>query len=466
MSDAHGGGKPSGFQLPGFSTVEGFMQSTPQGVHITWKQLATAFAVVNVVFFIFTPTQAIDNYQLVIFLSPLWIPILLYQATRARFAQFTRMKAFSEQKYMLLEIRVPRDTTKTPFAMETVIANLHVGSGENTFYKTFFQGGTRPWWSFEIVSLGGRIHLYVWVREGYRKLVESYFYGQYPDVEIIEAEDYSLLVDPSQHGYNMFACEFGLAKPDPNPLKTYVDYKIEPGDKPEETVDPLGQLIETLSVIGPGEEFWIQIMFRQTKKEKWNGLVNAAGKPYGWTDAVKEATEAIRSQTVRKTTRVDPVTGAVSETESFPNPSKGQSEGIAAIERKASKQLFDVGIRAVYLAPEDIYQGIMIPGMLTMFKPFNSETGNSITPISRWSAFFNDLPWEDRSGHHKHQLQQEAIRMYRRRAYFYDPYIGPWMNLSTEELASIFHIPSAAVTSPNLPRIQSATSGAPSNLPT
>jgi hypothetical protein len=465
MSADHGGGVKSGFHLPGLATVEKYMNGI-QGVHLTFQQILIPFIVVNILFFIFAPQQSIDNYQLLIFLSPLWIPYILYQATHDRFQQFTRAKFMSDQKYVLLEIRVPRDTTKTPFAMETVIANLHVGSGENTWYKRFLQGGVRPWFSFELVSLGGRIHLYIWARAGFRRLIESYFYGQYPDIEIVEAEDYSLLVDPSEHDYDMFACEYGLRKADPYPLKTYVDYKIEPGDKPEETVDPLSQVIETLSAAGPGEQVWMQIIFRMSKGEKYLSLVRPDGKPYGWTDKVKEAVEEIRSQTVRKTTRVDPVTGAVSETESFPNPSKGQSDGIAAIDRKASKQLFDVGIRAVYLAPKEQYQGIMIPGILSAFKPYSSETGNSLGPIGVWSAFFNDLPWEDRSGHHKHVLNAEAIQMYRRRAYFHDPYIGPWMNLSSEELASLFHIPSAAVTSPNLPRIQSATSGAPSNLPT
>jgi hypothetical protein len=40
------------------------------------------------------------------------------------------------------------------------------------------------------------------------------------------------------------------------------------------------------------------------------------------------------------------------------------------------------------------------------------------------------------------------------------------MILSTEELATLFHVPSAAIQTPTIPRIQSTTSGAPGNLPT
>ena len=463
---ATGAGVKAGFQLPFLDTVGHWSHGT-DGVHIQFRQLLVVGIVAVVIFFIVAPQQSINNFGLALFLSPIWLPIILYQCTHDVYGMLTKAKAILKNDFVLLELKIPRDVFKTPAAMETVFANLNIGSGETTWYKRYFQGGTRPSWSFEIVSLGGRIHLYTWTRQGYRRLLESFLYAQYPEIEIIEAEDYSRLVDPSEHGWSMFAAEYQLSETKSNayPLKTYIDYKMEPGDKPEESTDPMGQLLETLASIGPTEQFWIQIIFRTAKAEKYKGLVNKDGKPYGWKDVVKETVEEVRAQTVRKTTRVDPVTGAVSETESFPNPTKGQSESMAAIERKASKQIFDVGIRAIYLAPSETFVGIMIPGLINMWKPFNNETGNTLNLLSVWTAFFNDWPWEDRSGKHKHHLNHEAVQVYRRREYFYYPYIGPWMILSTEELATLFHIPSAAVTTPNLERLQSATSNAPANLP-
>jgi hypothetical protein len=466
MSADHSGPQKSGFQLPGFDALE-HSQHAVAGYHPNHKRYIALFVIANVLFFIFSPQQTFYNYEMVIFLSPIWLTVILGMCVYKVFGQMNLTQFLANQEYVLLELKIPREVTKTPLAMETFFSNMHIGSGETTAYKRYFEGGRRPWWSLEIVSLGGRLHMYIWTRTGYRRLVENFLYAQYPDIEIIEAEDYSLLVDPSEHGYGMFAAEYKLSK-DNNaiPIKTYVDYKMEPGDKPEESVDPMGSLFETIAGIGPKEQFWIQIMFRMTKKEKWEGYVNKDGKPYGWNDQVKEAIESIRTETVRKTARVDPVTGAVTETESFPNPSRGQTEGISNIERNASKQIFDVGIRSVYLAPEDAYVGIMVPAQINMFKPFNNENGNSLSLRGdRWTAMFNDLPWEDRGGHHKHHLNHIAIQMYRRRAYFHTPYKGPWMNLSTEELATLFHIPSSAVTTPNLERIQSSTSTAPANLP-
>ena len=466
MSASHGGAIPKGFQLPFLSFVQTLVHGK-DGVHLTFRQLLIAFIVAVVLFFIVAPQQSINNFGVALFLSPIWLPIILYQSAHDTLGHLTKADAFYKNSFVLLELRIPRDIFKTPAAMETVFSSLHIGSGETTWYKRFFQGGTRPSWSFEIVSRGGRLHLYVWTREGYRRLLESFLYAQYPDIEIIEAEDYSRLVDPSEHGYAMFAGEYQLSDKKNNayPLKTYIDYGMEPGDKPEESVDPMSQLLETIANIGPNEQFWIQIIIRSTKDEKFKQFVTKDAKPYSWREMVKEAIEEVRSQTVKKTTRVDPVTGAVSEMESFPNPTKGQSEMMGAIERKASKQIFDVGIRSIYLAPEESFQGIMIPAQINMFKAFNNENGNSLGLLGVWTAYFNDWPWEDRSGAHKHHLNHEAVQVYRRRAYFYNPYIGPWMNLSTEELATLFHIPAASVTTPNFDRIQSATASAPANLP-
>ena len=173
------------------------MSHGKDGFHITFKALMVAFIWANILFLMFAPHQTITNYALMFALMPVWLPVILYKCVHARFGQMTKAEFFAQQEYVLLEIRIPRDTTKTPFAMETVFANMHIGSGETTWFKRYFQGGVRPWWSFEIVSLGGRLHFYIWTREGYRRLVESFFYGQYPDIEIIEAEDYSRLVDPS-----------------------------------------------------------------------------------------------------------------------------------------------------------------------------------------------------------------------------------------------------------------------------
>jgi hypothetical protein len=461
MSDSHSSGG-----LPGLAAVESFVHDmqADRSIHITAKQLIITGFIALGVFFVISPSQTINNFNVVVLMSPLWLPVVLFTAAEARRLQAKRAEFLAGQEYILLELLIPREVHKTPYAMEAFFSSLHIGSGESNLYK-ILQGGMRPWWSLEIVSLGGRIHFYIWTREGYRRLVETYLYSQYPGLEIIEAEDYSRLVDPTDHDHSMWGCEYKLNQPDPFPLKTYVDYDMKPGDKPEETVDPLAQLLELMGSIGPGEQLWLQFIIRQNKLEKFAGKINKAGKKYSFKDQATELIGDLRDKTVKKSSYVDPATGKTVESSGFPNPTKGQNETIAAIERKVAKQNFDVGIRCIYSGTNEAFNGIMIPAQLNLFKSFNNETSNSLSIQSTFGGSFNDFPWEDPGGHHREHLKHEIVDVYRRRIYYADPYIGAWNILSTEELATLFHVPSSAVTTPNLPRIQSTTAGAPSNLP-
>jgi len=463
MSAGHGS------PLPGLDAIEDFIgKSWDQGgTAITARALIIAFIVALVAFFITSPAQSLRNFELLLFLAPVWVPLVLFRYAWVRWVQTRRMAFNARQKHILLEIKMPRDTRKSPLSMEGIFANLHHAPGESNWFKLYWNGSVRPSWSFEIVSLGGRLHFYIWTREVYRRLIESSFYAQYPGIEIVEAVDYSLLTDPGHAPWSGFACEFKLGKEDVYPIKTYVDFGLDkqPMPKPEEQMDPFAQVLETMGSIGPNEQMWIQLIIRVSKGEKYEGKVNAAGKPFTWKDEAKAEIEKIRSGAVRKVKKIDKATGIPFEEDGFPNPTKGEQEVINSIERNVSKLPYDVGIRGLYMAKEGSFHGVM-PGALGMiWKPFNSETLNEIK-WTRWNVGFNDYPWEDPHGHHHAHVIHAATDFYRRRAFFHPPYIGGWMVMSTEELATIFHVPSGGITTPSLPRIQSATAEAPFNLPT
>ena len=464
MSDSHGDG---GAPLFGFAQKIGHSMHD-SGVHPTARPFVITFIAINLAFLLFEPTQTLRNWAIVGFFAPLWVPVLLVHFTWQQWVRFRRAEFIASQEYVLLELRMPRDTKRTPLAMETVFANLHMTAGESTNYAKYWQGKVRTWFSFEIVSLGGRIRFYVWTRAAFRRGVEAAFYAQYPDMEIVEAEDYSLLYDPSAPENSMFGEEWIHTKPDPYPIRTYVDYKLDQaGAKPEEMIDPMAQMLELMGSIGPKEQLWFQMIIRATKDEKYEGKKNAKGEAYKWNDHARDLIEEIRKSTATPGKYIDPTTGREHETQGFPNPTKGQSDTMAAIERNIGKQGFDVGMRGIYTAPQDAYHGSTVPFLLGgMLKPFSSEAYNSFRPALRFDTRFYDYPWEDPGGHHLQQAHEDLVDYYRRRSFFHDPYIGEWMIMSTEELATIFHVPSAAVETPSLPRIQSATSGAPANLPT
>jgi hypothetical protein len=433
-------------------------------VQVSAKQNVLMFVAGIIIFFIVSPSQSLNNFSLLIFFSPIWVPGVLIYPTIIRYIQANRVTFISKQKFVLLELLIPREVTKTPLAMETFFSNLHIGSGEGTNYQKYVQGSVRPWWSFEIVSLGGRVHFYIWTRVGFRRLIESSLYSQYPDMQIIEAEDYSRITDPSDADHQIFGAEYAKGKPDPFPIKSYIDFGLTPGSKPEENVDPLAQVVELLGSIGPEEQVWLQFIIRTTKDEKLHKKT-ADGKAYTWRDQAVDLIDDLRTKLSQKGQYIDPVTGKLHETK-IGNLTKGQTDTINSIERNITKQGFDTGIRVIYSAKKDAFQPGMIGPLLNIFKPFNNESNNTIGPNpSVWSPSFSGYPWEDRSGYQHQYVNSQVTRLYRQRAFYHLPYVSKWMVLSTEELATIYHIPTSGVSTPNLQRIQSTTSGAPANLP-
>lgn len=456
----HGGG------LPGLHVIEHWLHGAHNegGTTVSLNALCIAFAAEIVAFFLVAPAQTVTNFQFVVFAAPVWIPILLYHFGYMRFIFANRVIWAAKQKTVLLEIKLPRDTRRGPLAMETVFSSMHIGGGESTWYKRIIEGRSRPWYSYELVSIGGQVHFYVWLREAWRRTFESFMYAQYPGVEIIEAMDYSRLVDPSHHGWSMTAFEFSKTNPDPYPIKTYVDFGLDKVQKPEEQIDPLAQVLEVMGSLGPKEQMWLQFVIRTHGPEKYSRK-NDKGKDYSWKDAGYEETKRIREEYTIQNEYID-ANGVKQTTTGFPNPTEGQKDRLKAIEANIGKPAYDVGIRGMYLAPEDAAVGVMGGLLVNIFKPYSSAQYNSLMPNGRWSDHFKDYPWEDKSGHHLHSANHAVVQMYRRRAFFHPPYNGAYNVMSVEELATMYHIPSSSVTTPSLPRIQSTTSEAPTNLPT
>lgn len=447
-----GGGHGSGLALPLFHELHEWMESTnSSGGFVIPGQVLIALGIASaIVFHLTAPAQSFHNWGLLFALSPLWIPVLI---GRFAFFQFVTMKRAWFQfatPMVLLEFKLPREILKSPRAMETVFASLNIASGESTWHKKYWWGRTRQTWSFEIASIGGEIRFFMYIREGMRRATESFFYAQYPQIEIIEAKDYSRLRDPSNGAaYSMFAVEYKEGNAAPYPIKTYVDYGLDkPSLKVEEQVNPFAQVLEVFGSLGPGEELWYQMIIRVAGDEKYRGKM---GKKYSWKDEAKNIVEEIRQRIV------NPVSG-------IPNPTEVQKEMIAAVERNVGRLAFDVGIRAIYSAPQGQDKGVG-GTLISLFKPFNTENYNKIGVMSQWSARFNDYPWEDLGGSRKKKDMYEAMEFYRYRSYFHNPYRAPWMTMSTEELATIYHFPSSIIKTPSLPRISSPTQSAPANLP-
>ncbi|MDB5244745.1 MAG: hypothetical protein JWN18_615 [Parcubacteria group bacterium] len=401
-----------------------------------------------------------EAISLALFLSPLWLPILLVSAASMLWLILKRSEFIASQKTILLEIKPPRSVVKTPLAMEAFFSGIHLAPGESHWYAINILGKVRPWWSLEIVSLEGKVHFYIWTRVGFRRTIESQLYAQYPGVQVIEAVDYTRTLTATPEEWSIWGCDFTHTDKDPLPIKTYVEYGLDKVQKEPEQVDPLSNLIETMGSLGKGEYLWLQFIIRVHRGEKYH-KTKEDGKAYTWKDEAKEMVDKIRADT--RDVYIDSATG--DERPGFPNPTKGQLDKIAAIERNTAKLAFDVGARGVYLAKPENFDGIMISNLTGIFKTFSSEGWNGFSPTG-WMTAFSDYPWEIGVNKLKDEFRRGLISAYRRRQFYYDPFKNHGMVMSTEELATIFHIPSSTTETPSLERIQSATAEPPANLPT
>ncbi len=454
--------------LPFYEHIEEWVKSSRDTAGVrpfSWPPFIAGLVFIFLFYVIF-PKETVLGVQLALFLAPVWLTALIIASAWHLYLILIRSEFIAKQKYVLLEIKPPRNLMKTPLAMESVFSSIHYTKGESNWFQKFIQGQVRPYWSIELVSFGGQVHFYLWTRAAFRKLVENAFYAQYPGVQIVEAADYTQLISAKPEEWGVWGCDYKHTGSDVLPIKTYVDYGLDQTQlKEEQQIDPFAHITEFLGSMKKGENLWLQIVFRIHGGEKY-GKKKPDGKAYTWRDLALDEIEKIRKQTVRVSKYRDVFTGEMRELEGFPNPTKGQTETIAAIERNVSKLAFDVGIRGIYVAEPGAFDPINITGLISLWKPFNSENMNGIKG-AHFGMEFSDYPWEFGNERRKDIFRRHIVEAYRRRQYFHDPFKMPDpMVMSTEELATIFHIPSASVATPSIARITSATSEAPSNLPT
>jgi hypothetical protein len=387
-------------------------------------------------------------YDILVYFSFLWGPLIAIMIAQKLWLSYVRLQFITTSfKFVLLEIKLPRVIDKTPMAMELVLQSLHQGGMGNWFEK-WWKGKVSPWFSLEIISREGEVKFFIRTPVKFKTLIESHIYAQYPDIEVIESEDY-ISAAPYIHEkekWSMWGCEFGLTKPDPYPIKTYVDYGLDKlGTKEEFKSDPITSMIEFLGSVGRGEQIWFQILVRANIARyhthgTWFGEHN-------WKD---EGTRIVKEFNKKNSA------------EGAPKPSKNDMEAIAALERSLGKIGFDCGIRALYIADNEHYNPANIAGLTGAFRQYSSPTLNGFKPQNTVGF---DYPWQDYFGSKEKKQKHKIFDAYVRRSYFYAPYKRKPFVLNSEELATIFHFPGGVAETPTFNRIESRKGEPPANLP-
>ena len=359
-------------------------------------------------------------------------------------------KGFDSSNFVVLEIRVTKSTEtfksselkSAPISAEQMFAALH------GLLK--LDSSSQEHLSFEVVSDKTGIKFYVALPETLESFVKSQIYSQYPDSQIRKVDDYAVLPLLSEGNMHVKSSYLTLSKPEFYPIKTFIDFEVDPLSA------ITGSLTDTAKDVS---SVWMQILIRPVA-DTWQA------QGYAEVDMMREGLKPI------SLTGKDVVTGVAGEVfstfaglagkaidpvgkaEEAANAAKaagggvkltaGQELQIKAIEEKLTKLGFTTCIRIVVIGDQEDLVTNRMRGVLASFKQFSTANLNSFEGVD-----VVDQPTEILKAYENRSFSNLHARV-----------------LNTEELASIYHLPSSSVETPTINWVYAKTSEPPSDLPT
>ncbi|MBI2620646.1 ATP-binding protein [candidate division WWE3 bacterium] len=375
-------------------------------------------------------------YLLLSILLLIGLTVLVYK----RFLKSHATGGYSKPNLKFLEIQVPRneethiEMQTAPLAAENMFAAIH-GLLRRDYHM-------QEHISFEIASSPDGIKFYAVVPEDIYKFVENQIYAHYPTAQIRDVGDYTR--DIRSEGQFSVAT-LRLSKSQIYPISTFKDFEV----------DPLSAVTSSLAGVMEDEVIWFQFLVKPMpdvwQKEGYDHVSAVRGgtsaSPPLFSELGKSITKELGTLFIDL---IDKALGAPpkaipysSGAGSVVRLSSGQELELKAIENKLSKMGFKVVIRVMSHAATIERVRSNIRAVVASMKQFSTANLNS---------FFADTAPNDSQGFLEFTNREFDEK---------DGFV-----LNTEELGSVFHLPSSAVETPNITWVYSKQSEPPANLPT
>lgn len=361
-----------------------------------------------------------------------WLLILILciavGGVTAAIVRYVRYKMNMERalSMVFLEIKVPKKESKEDREVEGEQYSTQKDFKEITggvmaqLYESLFSLYTKEWFkiftaqefiSFEFAVIDGLVHFYVVCPRNLALLVEKQITAFYPDCFVEQVEDYNIF-QPNGHVDALYITTTNKYY---FPIKTYSRMNA----------DPLNNIINSISKIGKDEGAAIQMMIRP-KKDGWQSrgrdeaskmFQNKKSSGFAWYNPLAwfsglfhmlltgEASKDADAAAERTTPLAD--------------------EEVKAMEEKNSNPGFETIIRLVSSATNKQDASDNLVAMRNAFTQYGAPNGNSLD-YTRWHAT-------------KTLVKNFIFRHFRRGFLLWLK--GNKMILSSDELASIFHIP-------------------------
>ncbi|MBI4122914.1 MAG: hypothetical protein HY458_00955 [Parcubacteria group bacterium] len=405
----------------------------------------------------------------------LFFPFVLFPPARFLWLWW-RMEVFDTYNpYMMLELMFPRQVLRPIQTMENVFMGFWQMYDPANPREKWFEGKYLLRISLEIVSIEGSIHFYMRFPRASRKLIESAIYSQYQDAELSEVEDYTKNVpqDIPNKDWDLWGTNYMLEKPDVYPIKTYAKFFEESMMTPEEKrMDPLALLLEGLTTLGPGEQLWLQFLLRPITQVEYQ--YNGVGKKI--VDVLvrrpKAADTSLRGQLQSSSNLL--ITGQLPEApkaqEIIPPEMKltpGEKVIVTAIEEKIGKYGFLTSMRFMYVAKRENYFSPAKAVVMSFFSQLSTWNLNNMRPLRDTITKVHTIPLWFLDRRRVFTRKRRLFRNFTKRLppFFPDAVRGMYL-LNTEEMATIFHIPSEmTVTTQAVQRVETKKGQAVPNIP-
>lgn len=399
-----------------------------------------------------------------------------------------------ETPSVVLRVAVSKINERGPIVAEQIFSALH-GIRSNYSFANYLMGDPKPRMSLEIANVGNKIQFFLWAPRRFKNIIESQIYAQYPDVEIEEVEDYTkkaFMVYSGQAERDVtqsaaqenptnlpaiykgstgndvkyaVTAEITLKDADIYPIKRYPQFE----DKlTRMATEPLAGITASLSRLNAtDEQAWIQISI-EPEGDWWRkrGLKCLRVVSNGLFDNVfwlhDLATNTYLTRGFFKRLLLSPVfilfwilragkigtlsmggggndktlAEEVSRTHDREDP-------VSAAVDKVTRLTFACNIRFVYLPRKENIDlaELKLNEIAGSFKQFSQPNLNSFI-VSRMNS-----------------ANAQILKRYQQRMVI-DP-----MMLNVEEVATLYHMPSVAVGTPNVFWVSSKKLEPPHNLP-
>ncbi len=396
------------------------------------------------------------------------MPVLFWFVFKSLWGRHVYIADFlMKQNEVMLEIIPPREIEKSPKVMERFFDSLAATDAGVSVFNMYCHGAGNPFFSLEIVGTEGTAHFYIRTPAALRDFVEASLYAQYPDVEIIEAEDYTYQIPnviPNEE-WTLKGFDLALLKSDAYPIKTYQYFEEEVTGK---MIDPLASMLETIGNLGPGQHMWLQYVIRADRPpwfDDWGQstveeFIGRGAKPQSiWARVWYDVKDVFGGVAVGWDH--PPEFSVLEETKSDEQPvefklTPGEKQTLKALEENISKLMFSVNMRLVVVGQKDFFTPVNLAGAMSSIKQFSDNHTNQFVPVDRSKVYADYVNVESRMAYRMRKM----LTRYRDRDDTGYPF-----HLSSAELATVFHLPDMSVEAPSVQWSDSRRGSAPSNLP-